>query len=143
LQPKDRYDAVDLDENQFEPGSRRRVLKNLLSITLKREMDQLEGHEQVRALEALAASYDQDHQFTAADVCRIHQVWLGRIYSWGGAGWDGSQLRSNDQTIYRGDREDLTGSREGLRCREALGSECKSAELSFTPSISVEVYTVI
>ena len=84
MQPKDRYDTKDLDENQFEPGSRRRVLKNLLSITRKREMDQLEGHEQVRALEALAASYDQDHQFTAADVCRIHQVWLGRIYSWAG-----------------------------------------------------------
>lgn len=50
MQPKDRYDTADLDENQFEPGSRRRVLKNLLGITSRREMDQLEGREQVRSL---------------------------------------------------------------------------------------------
>lgn len=84
MQPKDRYDSSDLDESYYEPGSRRRVLKNLRGITSKREMDQLEGREQVRALEELAASYDKDHQFTAADVSRIHQVWLGRIYSWAG-----------------------------------------------------------
>ena len=81
---KDRYDTADLDESQFEPGSRRRVLKNLLGITSKREMDQLEGREQVRSLEDVAAFYDKDQRFTAADVCRIHQVWLGRIYSWAG-----------------------------------------------------------
>lgn len=68
MQPKNRYDTADLDENQFEPGSRQRVLKNLLGITSKRKMDQLEGREQVRTLEELAASYDKDHQFTAADV---------------------------------------------------------------------------
>ena len=84
MRPKDRYDIADLDESQFEPGSRQHVLKNLLGITRKREMDQLEGREQVRSLEELAASYDKDHRFTAADVCRIHQVWLGRIYSWSG-----------------------------------------------------------
>ena len=81
---KDRYDTADFDESQFEPGSRRRVLKNLLGIASKREMDQLEGREQVRSLEELSAFYDKDHRFTAADVCRIHQVWLGRIYSWAG-----------------------------------------------------------
>lgn len=84
MQPKNRYDTIDLDESQFEPGSRRHVLKNLLGIASKREMDQLEGREQVRSLEELSAFYDKDHRFTAADVCRIHQVWLGRIYSWAG-----------------------------------------------------------
>ena len=54
MQPKDRYDASDFDESHYEPGFHRRVLKNLLGITGKREMDQLEGREQVRALEALA-----------------------------------------------------------------------------------------
>jgi hypothetical protein len=68
LQPKDRYDSSDFDESHYESGSRRRVLKTLLGITNKREMDQLEGREQVRTLEELAASYDKDHQFTAADV---------------------------------------------------------------------------
>jgi cell filamentation protein len=46
----DRYDASGLVEAQFEPGSRRRVLKNLLGIKRKREMDRLEGLEQLRAL---------------------------------------------------------------------------------------------
>jgi len=84
LQPKDRYDATDLDESQFEPGSRHRVLKNLLGITSKREMDQLEGREQVRVLEELAGLYDSDHRFTATDICRMHRLWLGRIYPWAG-----------------------------------------------------------
>jgi cell filamentation protein len=80
----DRYDTADLDESQFEPGSRRRVLKNLLHITSKREMDRAEGREQVRALEELADLYHRDSQFTAADICRMHQIWLGPIYSWAG-----------------------------------------------------------
>lgn len=84
MRRKDRYDTADLDESQFEPGSRRRVLKNLLGITSKREMDQLEGREQVRALEELSAFYDTDHRFMVDDICRIHHVWLGRIYSWAG-----------------------------------------------------------
>ena len=79
---KDRYDTADLDEDQFEPGSRRRVLKNLLHITSRREMDRVEEPEQVRALEELAAVYDEDQCFTTADVCRIHRVWLGPVYSW-------------------------------------------------------------
>ena len=61
----------------------------------------------------------------------------------GGASGAGSQLRSHDHTVYRRDREDLAGSREVVRCSEMLGSESKSAGVSFTPSISVEVYTVI
>lgn len=29
-------------------------------------------------------AYDKHHCFTAADVCRIHRVWLGSAYSWAG-----------------------------------------------------------
>jgi cell filamentation protein len=47
-------------------------------------MDRVEGREQLRALEELAARYAADHSFTAADVRRIHKIWLGRIYSWAG-----------------------------------------------------------
>ncbi|MEK6764327.1 MAG: hypothetical protein AABY96_16635 [Nitrospirota bacterium] len=74
MRRKNRYDTADIDESQFEPGSRRRVLKNLLGITSRRKMDQLEGREQVRSLEDVAAFFDKDHRFIAADVCRIHQV---------------------------------------------------------------------
>jgi cell filamentation protein len=78
------YDASGLIEAQFEPGSRSRVLKNLLGIKNKREMDQVEAQEQFRALEELIRIYDQGHRFTAADVRRIHKVWLGSIYAWAG-----------------------------------------------------------
>jgi cell filamentation protein len=80
----DRYDASGLVEAQFEPGSRRRVLKNLLGIRRKREMDRLEGVEQLRALRDLIKIYGKSHQFTAADICRIRRIWLKGIYSWAG-----------------------------------------------------------
>jgi hypothetical protein len=60
-----------------------------------------------------------------------------------GTGRAGSRLRSHDQPFYRRDRKDLTGSREDVRCGEDFGSESKSAGVSFTPSTSVEVHTVI
>jgi cell filamentation protein len=47
-------------------------------------MDRMEGREQVRVLEELAGLYDSDHRFTAADICRMHRLWLGRIYPWAG-----------------------------------------------------------
>jgi cell filamentation protein len=78
------YDASGLIEAQFEPGSRGRVLKNLLGIKSKREMDQVEAQEQFRALEEMIRIYDQNHRFTAADVLRIHKIWLGPIYAWAG-----------------------------------------------------------
>jgi cell filamentation protein len=59
-------------------------VENLLGITSKREMDRIEGQEQIRALEKLVKNYGRDHRFTAADVCRIHKTWLGKIYSWAG-----------------------------------------------------------
>ena len=84
MKQRDRYDAAGLEEAQSEPGSRGRVLKNRLGIKSKREMDRIEGGEQIRALEELIAIYGKDHRFTAADVCRMHRIWLGSIYSWAG-----------------------------------------------------------
>jgi len=59
-------------------------LKNLLGIRRKREMDRLEGIEQLRALRELIKIYGKNHRFTAKDVCRIHKIWLGSIYPWAG-----------------------------------------------------------
>src|SRR6476646_5817043 len=84
MRRKDRYDTTGLEQDQFEPVSHRRVLKNLLGITSKREMDRVEGRQQVRALEEFVRHYDREHRFTDSDVCRIHATWLGRIYSWAG-----------------------------------------------------------
>jgi cell filamentation protein len=60
------------------------VLRNLLGIKSKREMDQVEAQEQLRTLEELVRIYDQTHRFTAADVRRIHKMWLEPIYAWAG-----------------------------------------------------------
>jgi len=81
---QDKYDALGLPEAQFEPGSRGRVLKNLRGITSKREMDEAEAREQLRALRELMTIYGAHHRFTAADVCNIHKIWLGDIYEWAG-----------------------------------------------------------
>ena len=63
MQRRDRYDTGGLEETEFEPGSRKRVLKNFLGITSKREMDRIEGQAQVDALEKLVALYDASHRF--------------------------------------------------------------------------------
>lgn len=73
-----------LPEAQPEPGSRGRVLRNLLGITRVRDIQVAESQAlelaQVQAIDAVAA-----HQrFTAADVCYLHRIWLGPIYPWAG-----------------------------------------------------------
>lgn len=79
-----RYDPSSLIEGQFEPGSGGRVLKNLLGIKHKREMDKIEARELRRALEELIRTYHKDHRFSEGDIRKIHQMWLGSIYAWAG-----------------------------------------------------------
>lgn len=81
MRKKDRYDTADLDEDQFEPRSRRRVLKNLLHITSKREMDRLEGRKQVRALEDFAMAHDNKHCVAATDRWLICLTIRSHLYS--------------------------------------------------------------
>lgn len=57
-----KYDVSGLLEAEFELGSRKQVLRNLLGIKNKREMDQKE----------------------AQDIHKIYKIWLGRIYGWAG-----------------------------------------------------------
>jgi cell filamentation protein len=79
-----RYDVSHLTENQHQPGSRGRVLKNLLAITAKREMDLAEAEALKKATDTLVRSYDFQHRFTAEDICRMHLTWLSQIYPWAG-----------------------------------------------------------
>jgi len=79
-----RYDVSQVTESQHQPGSHGRVLKNLLAITGKREMDLAEAEALKRATDTLVRSYDIEHRFTAEDICRMHRTWLGQIYSWAG-----------------------------------------------------------
>lgn len=84
MSPDDRYDASELSEAQFEPGSDGLVLKNLLRITSTAEMDVAEANALVMAMDQLVRSYDDEHRFTASDICEFHRIWLGSIYTWAG-----------------------------------------------------------
>lgn len=68
----------------FEPGSRGRVLRNLLGITRVGDMNLAESQALLLAQQHAVESYSEDHRFTAADICNLHRDWLGPIYAWAG-----------------------------------------------------------
>jgi cell filamentation protein len=78
-----KYEATG-SEAEFEPGSRGRVLRNLLGITRVRDMNEAESQALELAQEAALDRYGPDHRFTAADICALHRLWLGPIYPWAG-----------------------------------------------------------
>jgi len=47
-------------------------------------MDRIEAEELKRTEDTLFKTYDQNHRFTAQDVCKMHKTWLGGIYEWAG-----------------------------------------------------------
>lgn len=81
---KSRYDVSELLEAQFEPGSRRRVLRNRLGIRSSRAMDQAETSALKAAMDDFLKAYDEQHRFTVFDIRGMHKQWLGEIYGWAG-----------------------------------------------------------
>ena len=79
----DRYDATG-PEAECEPGSRGRVLCNLVGIRSMREMEQAESAALLKATQRLIDQTRADQRFTAADICRMHRLWLEKLYSWAG-----------------------------------------------------------
>jgi len=79
----DRY-AAHGPEAEFEPGSRGRVLRNLAGIRLVREMARRESEALLAATQRLIDESTLEQRFTARDICRMHKIWLGDIYSWAG-----------------------------------------------------------
>jgi cell filamentation protein len=79
-----RYATSALLEDQYEPGSRDRVLKNLLGITSKREMSRMETRELLNTTEVLIKTVRWDQQFTSETICHIHRMWMESIYAWAG-----------------------------------------------------------
>lgn len=79
-----RYDVSGLVEAQFQPGSRKTVLKNLLGVTNRKEMDLIELRSLEEATASLIAKLDKECRYTAADIKDIHKIWLGKIYPWAG-----------------------------------------------------------
>jgi hypothetical protein len=78
-----RYDA-DGPEAEFERGSRGRVLRNRLGITSVREIERRESEALLAATERMIDETRVDQRFTAADIRRMHRLWLGEIYVWAG-----------------------------------------------------------
>ena len=78
-----RYEAIG-PEAEFEPGSRGRVLRNRLGITSVRALQRKESEALLAATQRVIDEVAVDHRFTAADVCRMHRLWLGEIYEWAG-----------------------------------------------------------
>lgn len=84
MPPTDRYDTSGLPEDQYEPGSGGTVLRNLLGITTREEMEVVETAALWRAQEQLLGEVEQDQSFIAQDIRDIHRNWLGSIYPWAG-----------------------------------------------------------
>lgn len=78
-----RYSAEGI-EAQYEPGSRGRVLRNLLGVRSAREMAHRESEALVEATQQLIDETRVDQRFTAQDFRRMHHRWLGGIYAWAG-----------------------------------------------------------
>lgn len=79
-----KYDPSAGVETEDQPGSKGKVLRNLLHITSKRRMDKLEFELLVKAHNESLQSLDDAKRFTAADICSMHRQWLGTVYEWAG-----------------------------------------------------------
>lgn len=80
----DRYDTSSLTEDQFEPGSNGKVLRNLLGITSPEDMEIHETSELWLVQTKLFEEVSSDHSFTVDDICQMHKQWLGSTYAWAG-----------------------------------------------------------
>src|SRR4051794_35678586 len=80
----DRYQVAMGVEGEYEPGSRGRVLRNLLGISRKREMDQLELETLLRVQDHYVDLVHLETRFTADFIRKMHRDWLGKIYPWAG-----------------------------------------------------------
>jgi len=80
----DRYDIYGNIEDQYQPGSESRVLKNKLDISDPELVDALEQEllvdAEIKAIENLTL----DFHFTKAYIYELHGIWLGDLYEWAG-----------------------------------------------------------
>jgi cell filamentation protein len=81
----DRYATSHLTEDQHEPGSDGTVLRNLLGIASKEEIEHVEEVRFERLMEETSARFDSVHRFTVQDILWLHKYWLDGVFSWAGA----------------------------------------------------------
>jgi len=80
----DRYSTSHLVEDQYEPGSDGKVLRNLPGITDPEEMGIAETEALWNVQEKLIGEISSDQAFSEKDICDIHRRWLADIYPWAG-----------------------------------------------------------
>ncbi len=76
-----KYDGF---ENEFEPGSRGRVLRNKLGIKLVREIERAETKAFMAAYVDSLLSVEENSRFTSDSIKDMHKKWLGGIYDFAG-----------------------------------------------------------
>src|ERR1700704_2491407 len=78
-----RYDAEG-PEGEFQRGSRGRVLRNRCGITSVRQLEREESNALLATTQQEIDETRVDQCFTASDIRRMHQRWLGHIFEWAG-----------------------------------------------------------
>lgn len=78
-----RYDPSGI-QAEFEPGSRGRVLRNLLGIKRVGDINEAESQTLLLAQAQAIERYGDDQRFTAQDICDLHRLWLSPVYAWAG-----------------------------------------------------------
>lgn len=71
-------------EGEAQPGSEGQVLRNRLGITSAQGIEVVESQALLVATDRAILETQTDQRFTAADICRLHKMWLGDIYDWAG-----------------------------------------------------------
>ena len=75
-----KYEASGV-QAEFEPGSRDRVLRNLLGIVRVRNMEHAESEQLERVQREAVARYGRTHRFRTSDIRELHRElhrsWLG------------------------------------------------------------------
>jgi len=65
----------------LNPQSNDRVLKNLLGITSKEDLERVEEIRFERLVEAAVARFDADHRFSSNDILWLHKFWLDDVFT--------------------------------------------------------------
>lgn len=78
-----RYDVQ--GEDEFEPGSKGRVLKNLHGIKDPREAEALESQLLAEAIVWSLGTLTADSTLTEQHLREMHAQWLGSLYPWAGS----------------------------------------------------------
>lgn len=76
--------SVNTSEGEYQPGSDELVLKNLVGIVSKEEMDEVELVLLAQLYESVLVQDMPDRELSVGDLKTWHRRWLGNVYEWAG-----------------------------------------------------------